>query len=180
MILSLIIHAVYYFLPAYVSNMAPVILGKINLLPYPIDANRTWRSKPIFGKNKTWGGLLYASAGGTAIFYIQQMLYSVPFFKSISLIDYTSQSLLLGFLLASGAILGDLIESFIKRRYGKEPGAEWFPFDQIDYVIGALLFGAAMYIPPLKIMIVLFILAPPLHYAANYGGYLFGLKKVKW
>lgn len=175
-----IIEALYFFLPAYLSNMAPVILAKINLLPYPIDSNRKWRNKPIFGKNKTWGGLLYASALGTMIFYIQQVLYTIPFFKAISLIDYTSKPLVLGFLLASGAIIGDLGESFIKRRYGKEPGAEWFPFDQIDYVIGALLFGAAMYIPPLKIMAVLFILAPFLHYAANYSGYLLGLKKVKW
>ena|SRR3989344_6434722 len=172
--------ALYLFLPAYFANMAPVILGKINVLPYPIDANRTWRNKPIFGKNKTWGGLLYAILLGTVIFYIQQVLYNIPFFKAISLMDYSGQSLLLGFLLASGAILGDLAESFIKRRYGKAPGAEWFPFDQVDYVIGALLFGAAIYTPPLKIIIILFILAPLLHYTTNYIGFLLGLKKVKW
>ena len=178
--MNLIITALYFFLPAYFANMAPVIFGKINALPYPIDSNKKWRNRPIFGKNKTWGGLLYAIVLGTAIFYVQQTLYNIPFFKGISLIDYTSYSLALGFLLASGAILGDLIESLIKRRYNKEPGAEWFPFDQIDYVIGALVFGAAVYLPPLKIIVILFILAPFLHYGANYMAYFLGLKKVRW
>ncbi len=163
-----ILQALYFFLPAYASNIAPVIFRKINIFPQCVHQR-------LFGKNKTWGGLLYGALFGTLVFYVQQHLSFQPV-----LIDYTQQSLFFGFLLASGAIIGDLIKSFFKRRLGKKEGAHWFPFDQIDYVAGALLFIALLYLPPFNIIITLFILAPVLHYTTNYIGFFLGLKKVKW
>lgn len=168
-----ILQALYFFLPAYASNIAPVIFKKINMLPQKVHER-------AFGKHKTWGGLIYGIVFGTMVFYVQQLLYKYELFRQLSLIDYTQQSLLFGILLASGAIIGDLVKSFFKRRMGKVEGEQWFPFDQLDYVIGALLFIAPLYIPPLKIMITLFILAPMLHYSANSIGYFLGLKSVKW
>ncbi|KAA0006124.1 MAG: CDP-archaeol synthase, partial [Thermoplasmata archaeon] len=38
-----------------------------------------------------------------------------------------------------GALLGDIVESFFKRRVGKERGEDWIPFDQVDFLIGALI-----------------------------------------
>lgn len=175
-----IIQALYFFLPAYISNMAPVILQKINVFPQPVDLNRTWNGKPIVGPNKTWGGLLYGTLVGTLIFFLQQQLYTISFFQNLSIINYSQQPLILGFLLAAGAILGDLAKSFIKRRLNKQPGSQWFPFDQLDYVIGALLLSLMVYTPPLRIVLTLLIIAPILHFIANRIGYLLGLKKVKW
>ena len=172
-----ILQALYYFLPAYVANMAPVIFK--NPLPQPIDFHRPWHNKRIFGDNKTWGGLIAAIITGSAVFILQQSLNSIQFFQSLAIINY-KQSMLFGILMATGAILGDLAKSFIKRRLNKQPGEEWFPFDQIDYVIGALLFTLPLYAPPLKIIIALFVLAPVLHYTVNYIAFLLGLKKVRW
>ncbi len=178
--ITTILEALYYFLPAYFSNMAPVILGKINLFPQPVDLNKTWYGKPIFGANKTWGGLLYGTLLGTAIFLIQQKLYSYTLFQNLSIIDYVRQPLLLGLLLASGAILGDLAKSFVKRRLNKEPSAPWFPFDQLDFVIGAFIFSSVVYLPPWKIIVIIAVVSPFLHYATNYLGHRWGLKKVQW
>lgn len=175
-----IAQALYYFLPAYLSNAAPVLLQKINILPQPVDCNKKINNEPLIGLNKTWGGLLYGTIVGTLTFYLQQQWYDIPFFRTLSLIDYPNQPLLLGFLLASGAILGDLIKSFIKRRFHKAPGSHWFPWDELDYVLGAFLFSAAVYLPPIGAMLTIIFLAPAFHFIANRISYVLGLKKVKW
>lgn len=43
-------------------------------------------------------------------------------------------------MLSLGALIGDLTESFIKRRIGFPPGASLPVADQLDFVAGALLF----------------------------------------
>jgi CDP-2,3-bis-(O-geranylgeranyl)-sn-glycerol synthase len=48
------------------------------------------------------------------------------------------------FSLCCGALLGDVIESFFKRRIGKDRGQDWIPFDQLDFLIGALTFSLLM------------------------------------
>jgi CDP-2,3-bis-(O-geranylgeranyl)-sn-glycerol synthase len=46
----------------------------------------------------------------------------------------------LGALLSSGALVGDALKSFLKRRLRIKPGETFFIFDQIDYILGALAF----------------------------------------
>jgi CDP-2,3-bis-(O-geranylgeranyl)-sn-glycerol synthase len=172
----IILQAMYFFLPAYLSNMAPVIFSKINPFSQPVDGGKKLGSTRVFGANKTWGGLLIAIITGTLVFYIQQRAGNNTF----ALLDYTTLPLTFGLLMASGAILGDLAKSFVKRRLHKKSGSQWFPIDQVDYVIGALLFTRFMYTPPANVMITLFILAPFLHYGMNYLAFLLRLKRVKW
>jgi CDP-2,3-bis-(O-geranylgeranyl)-sn-glycerol synthase len=173
---SIIFQAMYLFLPAYVSNMAPVIFSKINLFPQPVDGGKKLWGMRIFGANKTWGGLIIAILIGTFVFYLQQRGGN----NSFALLDYNTMPLTFGLLMASGAILGDLAKSFIKRRLHKKSGAQWFPVDQLDYVMGAFIFISPIYIPPVKAIIALFIIAPFLHYAMNYLAFLLRLKRVKW
>lgn len=175
-----ILQALYYFLPAYVSNMVPVVLKHIPLLAQPIDGSRTWKGKPLFGPNKTWRGLILGTLAGTLTFTLQQVLYNNPFFNALSLFDYSTKPLMLGFLLASGALLGDLVKSFIKRRLDKAPGSMWFPWDQLDLVIGGLLFSFIVYIPSARVILTLLILTPLLHYATNRIAYWIRLKRVSW
>ena len=49
------------------------------------------------------------------------------------------QTLLSITLLAVGALLGDLVKSFFKRRFGKERGSKWPVADQYDLVVGAFV-----------------------------------------
>jgi CDP-2,3-bis-(O-geranylgeranyl)-sn-glycerol synthase len=45
------------------------------------------------------------------------------------------------FSICFGALLGDIIESFFKRRVGRKRGEDWIPFDQIDFILGVLFFS---------------------------------------
>ena len=127
-ILTLILSSLYYFLPAYLANMAPVIFKKVNPLKTPVDFNKKFKGQPIFGNHKTWGGFIIATLIGLKTFYLQTLLYQFPFFQKYSLINYSEYSLLLGLLLGFGAIFGDLIKSFFKRRYRHKPGESWIPW----------------------------------------------------
>ena len=76
-----------------------------------------------------------------------------------------------------GALGGDAIESFFKRRVGIAPGHGWFPFDQTDYIIGAAIASIPFVSLSLLqyIALVFFWLAASL--AASAIGYLLGLKE---
>ena len=164
---SLILQSLWFFLPAYLANMAPPLFKKWNLLnglAVPIN-------KRLFGKNKTYRGILAAVLFGMLIFIMQKFLYDYGFIKSIALFDYNNASVILGFLLGFGAIFGDLIKSFLKRRLGIEPGKPFIPFDQLDFVVGALLFSSVIYAPPLKVIISIIIISPLLHLLVNRIGY---------
>ena len=51
---TVIIYPIIFILPAYAANGAPVIFG----CGIPIDLNKKFRGKPIFGKHKTIKGLI--------------------------------------------------------------------------------------------------------------------------
>ncbi len=168
-------------LPAYFANMAPVIVKNfLKKLALPLDFNKTWRGKPIFGSNKTFRGIIFAVIFGVAIAYFQFLLYNnFDYFKSISFIDY-SEWFLFGFLMGFGAIFGDLIESFIKRRVNVAPGSKFFPWDQIDFVIGALLFSSFFFIAGWKIVITILIISILGHIIINHAAYYLKIRGEKW
>ena len=168
MLLVLLLKSLYFFLPAYFANMAPVLFRWIPGGGKPIQEH--W-----FGKNKTWRGIVAAVLTGILIFMLQQYLYR-QWFRSWALLDYADFSLLLGFLLGAGAILGDLVKSYYKRKAGIPPGAKWLPWDQLDFVIGALLFSFLVYVPPAEITLIVLIASPFLHVMVNYIGYLLKIK----
>ena len=114
------------------------------------------------------------------VFTIQKWLYQIPFFERISLIDYSQYGALFGFLLGSGAIFGDLAKSFFKRRLNIPPSKSWIPFDQLDWVLGALLFSFVLYIPSWQIVLTIIFLGLILHPLMNYLGFLLKLKENKF
>jgi len=178
----IILQALYLMLPAYFANMAPVFATRIfnGHLALPIDLGKIYKGKEILGKNKTWRGLVAGILASILIIYLQQYLYSVEFFKSISLFDYTKINLILyGFLFGFGVILGDAVKSFIKRRVNLKPGDKWIPFDQLDF-LGGLILILIVYLPPWPIILLILIISPFLPLLANWLGYLLKIKKVSW
>jgi CDP-2,3-bis-(O-geranylgeranyl)-sn-glycerol synthase len=172
-------------MPAYFANMAPVIAKRLKILQWvnkPIDMNVNFEDgKPIFGKHKTYRGFIVAILMGILIAYLQLLLYKVPFFRWISITDYSSP-LLLGFLLGAGAITGDLIKSFFKRRISIRPGRKFIPFDQIDFVLGAYIFVLPFYFNILTIYIIIssIIVSFFLHIIVNHISFYLGIRKEKW
>lgn len=85
-----------------------------------------------------------------------------------------------GFLLSTGALVGDLIGSFIKRRLKMERGKPAPGLDQLDFVVGAILLSSIFYVPPIEILMAALILTPAVHLVANIVGYILSLKKEPW
>ncbi|HSX27706.1 MAG TPA: CDP-archaeol synthase, partial [Patescibacteria group bacterium] len=82
-----------------------------------------------------------------------------------------------GMLLGIGALTGDAMESFFKRRRGIKSGSSWYPFDQIDYIIGGLIFALLFIKPTLSLILWVGLVYFGLHLVFSYLGYLLGLKK---
>jgi CDP-2,3-bis-(O-geranylgeranyl)-sn-glycerol synthase len=177
-----IISALYFFLPAGIANMAPVLCSKYKFLNYPVDFGRSLNRVRIFGDHKTWRGIFFGLLFAVLTVFIQRTLFmDYPIFGRISIIDYANINFILfGILLGIGALFGDLVKSFFKRRSHITPGKSWIPFDQIDYVIGGLLFSFIVFIPPITHMIIIIIAYPLFHIITNHIGFMLHLSKSKW
>lgn len=177
--LDSIISVFWFLLPAGIANMSPVLFKWIPVLKTPVDFGKTFRKKPIFGKNKTWRGLVCGTLVAILVVYLQKLLY--PYMQNYSLINYSSTSVfLLGFLLGFGALLGDLVESFIKRQRNTSPGKSWPPWDQIDWIIGALIFGSLLVPLSLSEIATALLLFGLLHPLMNILGYALRIKKSRF
>lgn len=175
--------ALWVFLPAGAANMAPVFAAKISWLrPYsmPLDAGRKLGGYRILGKNKTWRGLLAGIIVATIIFGLQQviMLQSPEFLKFLHPLQYASlPTLLVGPLFGLGALLGDALKSFFKRRIHIPPGKSWFPFDQIDYIVGSMVAISPFIRLSLLEYLVALVLWLGLHLVSVYVGWLLKIRR---
>ena len=167
-------------MPAYFANMAPVIVKDgFKSLKIPIDFNKKIFGKGIFGKNKTFRGLVFGILFAIIITFVQFILYNNGILTGLALIDY-SNWLFIGLLMGSGAIFGDLAESFIKRRLNLVPGVSFIPFDQLDFVIGALIFVYPLAILSLNKIILILLLSLVLHVVVNHIAFYTKVRKEKW
>ncbi|PIN79202.1 hypothetical protein COV16_04930 [Candidatus Woesearchaeota archaeon CG10_big_fil_rev_8_21_14_0_10_34_8] len=180
-IIQFTLMCLYLMIPGAVANMAPVLAKKINFLNYPIDFNKKYKNKPIFGSHKTYRGFFFGILAAIVFTYFQKLLYKYSTFQQISFFNFNETSfILIGFLIGFGVLFGDLIESFFKRRANLKPGAVWFPWDQLDLVIGALIFISFVKIPTWQMILFFLIVAPLFHIFFNHLGYWLGIKSSKW
>lgn len=168
-----IVNALYFIFPAYCANAAPVIFGG----GAPIDAGRKFlNGQPILGSHKTFRGFFVGLAVGTFVGFVQFILFqSSNYLQQILLFPFTIS---LGFILSLGALVGDLIESFFKRRLGLRPGSSLPIADQLDFVIVALLFSLLVSPPPLHMVLIIIVITPPIHLLTNFLGNLLRKKKT--
>ncbi len=176
--LGLVVDAIWLMLPAYVPNSSAVLFaGKT-----PIDFGRTFiDGKRIFGPGKTWRGLF----GGTLVGVILGLLLQL-IEESAHLGLPTFDPIYVVVTLALGAMLGDLIKSFFKRRLGLSRGRPLPLADQLDFVIGAwvltYLFFPEWFVHnfTLPVIVVVLVLSPLIHLAVNFVGYKLGKKQEPW
>jgi CDP-2,3-bis-(O-geranylgeranyl)-sn-glycerol synthase len=174
-VIIFILQAMYFMLPAYIANMAPVFFRNVQFLAYPVDFNIRYKARPLLGMNKTYRGLVFGVVLAVAASYVQYLFYP----NSLAIVDY-SDWLPIGFLLGFGALSGDLVKSFFKRRLGIRPGERFIPWDQIDYSIGALVLVSFVYAPKASMALAIVVLGFFLHLIANHIGYYLGIKGEKW
>jgi len=160
---ELIAQALYFIFPAYCANAIPVIFGGGLQMDF---GKKFFDGKPLFGSHKTFQGFFSGLLVGTAIGFAQSNL---PIFQPPQVLQ--------GFVLSLGGLTGDLIHSFVKRRLGLPPGASFPVADQLDFVIGALLFSLFVSPPSLTVALIILIVTPPIHLLTNYIAYRLGLKK---
>jgi CDP-2,3-bis-(O-geranylgeranyl)-sn-glycerol synthase len=159
----IIIYPLVYILPAYVANGAPVVFGG----GIPLDLRKKFQRKRIFGNSKTIRGLVSGIIAGVTIGIIESQ--TLPYLLYISI------------ALSFGATFGDLLGSFIKRRFDIKPGANVPVLDQYGFFVFALLFALPLgHMPALYGLLFLTILTGPLHLAANMLANRMRLKKVPW
>lgn len=160
---GLITSVLLFIGPSYVANAAPLLFGGGRTL----DGGRVLcDGQPIFGAHKTVRGVVAGILAGTVIGLCE------------SLVD--SRLAIAGLMIAVGAVLGDLLGAFVKRRLGVEPGRAFPILDQLDFVLGSLVFGYAFFpIGPYSVILFV-VVTPPIHLATNYGAYLLGIKKTHW
>ncbi len=142
--LFLVLQLVYLLVPAAFANMAPPLTKPLlsRLAQSPIDGGLKFRGRPVLGSHKTWGGTLMGILAGILAAFIQHLLS--PSFSMLELVDYSDWAVI-GLLLGAGAIIGDLVKSFLKRQLNIKPGQTWVPFDELDFIIGALVFLSPYY-----------------------------------
>ncbi|MDO8481325.1 MAG: CDP-2,3-bis-(O-geranylgeranyl)-sn-glycerol synthase [Nanoarchaeota archaeon] len=181
----LIAQAIYLLMPAYFANMAPVIAMRAGLLKglaEPLDGGRKFSDgRALFGSHKTYRGLVCAVLAGMLIALIQSFLLRFAFFAPLSVLPYDFP-FLIGFLLGLGAILGDLVKSFFKRRVNLASGRPWVPFDQIDFVLGAYVLLSLFYSAFLTASLFWTSLAVSflLHVLTNHTAFWLGVRREKW
>ena len=190
-----VLTALWLMLPAYLANMLPVLVGG----GAPIDGGRNWKDgQRMLGDGKTWRGLLLAPVLAVLLVGVLRWTTTFPAWGRYGFSDYGPSPwwVLLAYAMALGALVGDALESFFKRRTGRVRGERWVPFDQLDFVAGGLLFVALVstvlalvgatasnyfldaFTWPRLLVIVL--LTPALHLVVNLIGYKIGAKDVPW
>lgn len=181
--MNTILFAIWFFLPAGAANAAPIVAAKLpylSKLSAPIDFGKKYRGRRILGEHKTWRGLVTGIVVATVVVYGQQLLSQGAYIEFIpedaeSYLFYSP--LLLGFLFGFGALAGDAVESFFKRQKNVPAGKAWFPFDQLDYIVGGCLAAAVLVQLRLEEYAVILAIWFVMHLLFSYIGYLLSLKK---
>ena len=168
--LELIARIALYLIPLYITNSTALLFGGKR----PLDCNRKLLGAPVFGKGKTLEGTLSGLAFGLLSVFL--LAHFLPEYTAWLHPNY----LLFGSLLCFGAVAGDLMGSFIKRRSGIQRGGRVFLLDQLDFVIGgiALTYWLAAPKPEEAALIVVITLFA--HCLSNYIAYRLKMKSVPW
>jgi len=137
----------------------------------------------LLGNGKTWKGFFFGIAIGTVfgfiLFYLSQYQ---PLNATYYGVSFKITDPLIGFYLSTGALVGDLVKSFFKRRVGIKRGQPLFLIDQLDFVVGALIFAWAFlpFFIPWEEVIIILVITPFVHLFGNWVAFHIKKKKVWW
>jgi CDP-2,3-bis-(O-geranylgeranyl)-sn-glycerol synthase len=176
--------AIWLGLSAWIANATPVLGGGGK----PIDGGRIFHDgRRILGDGKTIRGFMVGVFFGT-LTGIGQFL-AAPYLRPILALfvtitaemDYVlSISIPAAFLLSLGALTGDVVGSFIKRRVSVKSGDPSPFLDQVGFILMALIFAFPLMAPSPIFIIILILTTLGIHWLSNALGYLLGFKKNPW
>lgn len=170
----------YFILPAYFSNGAGLVFGG----GLPVDFGKSDKKGVRWiGNGVTWRGFIAGTIIGTLTGavqgYLDPMIYAAyGQYIIVPIASNLTQGILIGFLLGFGALLGDAIGSFLKRRLGIGRGEPAPILDQLDFIIVALILVSPVAELNWIIVVLAIILTLIIHLVTNTCAYLLGLKDV--
>ena len=158
-------------IPIYLSNGMALLFGGRT----PLDFGTKWLDgRPFLGKGKTVKGTLAGILSGTLGSAIVAFLF--PHLAAVLGVNYV----LYGFLLAAGAMAGDLTGSFVKRRLGLERGTSILLLDQLDFVAGGVAVGLLIFVPSIWHALLLAAFTLSVHKFGNVVAFKTRIKSVPW
>lgn len=158
----------------------------------PMDFGRLWPfdQRRVLGASKTWSGFLFGTFIGVLVGLLEAYLILIAP-PDLAIVPELGPTVVAAVpvivLLAGGALTGDALGSFVKRRLGRPSGARTFLLDQLPFVLLPLALGILLYpsifvstFDSLEAIAWLLIFTLGLHALFNYIGYWAGWKKVPW
>lgn len=173
--------AAWVFLPVLGAALAHAPVLRFDLLrglKRPLDGGTN-----LFGENKTWRGSLVMFAGA---FAATQALWGVRAYRERLPAELADASpIALGTVLGTGVVVGELPNSFLKRRLGIAPGTQrrapagiaLSVYDQADWVPVTALLLRPLYRMPLRDVAMASAVVAAVHVPINLVGYALGARK---
>jgi hypothetical protein len=152
---------------------APVLrFDLLKPLKLPIDGGRGW-----FGANKTWRGALVMFTGA--------LLATGVVWELMPGSIQDESWLVVGVLIGAGTVLGELPNSFLKRRLGIGPGERrptpgglaLIVYDQADFVPAIAIALLPVWTMPLDTLVLGFVAVAAVHFGVNVVGYAIGARE---
>jgi len=186
-----LLRTLWLALPVIAGGLLHIAAIKIDafgpLARMPVDGGLTWRGRRLCGDNKTVRGVILMIAATTLCAVLQGLIEShVEWARALSLpgagrLDPVRWGLLLG----TGYVVGELPNSFIKRQLDVAPGGAasgwlgpmFWVIDQVDSLIGVLVLMRVAWVPPLDVVVLLFVIALTVHPAVAICMVVLGLKR---
>ncbi len=123
-----LLRSAFIFLPAMVANALPVIVSGVIRERHPLDFGLKFiDGKRLLGKNKSIEGFIAGATGGLLVGCVYASVT-----HNIAWITYGAVS-------GVGAMIGDSLNSFVKRRLGIRSGDPFIPMDQLSFILVAYI-----------------------------------------
>ena len=170
----------YFILPAYFSNGGALAFGGGT----PVDFGKTDKNGIRWiGDGVTWRGVIAGTIIGMITGAVQGYLAPMilPYIGNsiiVPTVTSVTNGILIGFLLGFGALIGDALGSFLKRRLGIGRGEPAPILDQLDFIIVALIFVSPVTNLNIIFIVLALLLTLFIHLLTNTIAYLLGLKDV--
>jgi len=187
--LSSLMAVLWLLTPAYIASaLATLPRGR----GPPMDFGALWRrdGRRVLGPTKTWSGFLTGGFAAMPFGLIEAglILAAPPNWRLVPVMGPTLvASVPFVAMLTFGAMTGDALGSFVKRRLGRESGSRTILLDQLPFVLVPIGLGLGLYpnvFDPVFVsgwgVLWLLVFTLGLHTLFNWIGYRAGLKKVPW
>jgi CDP-diglyceride synthetase len=186
--LIVVLELLWLALPVIAAGLVHLGVLKLDLLPglrrMPLDGGLTFRGKRLFGDNKTWRGAIVTIGTMTVAAHAMAQLNACCWQLPVLVPFAESHSVIWGLLLGTGYIVGELPNSFAKRQLAIAPGAPgqgvagriFWVIDQLDSLVGMLLFIAPIWTPSLAMLAAIVAIMLVAHPVSAWIMMWFGLK----